>query len=349
MMRASRVSHAYLPVFCQELYQLVRAGLPLDEGLALLREDESDPNVLAWLDRLCKSTGEGMPLSSALRETEAFPSYMTDMIALSEQTGTLDKTLHALSVHYDRQRRMRSDVSRAVAVPLALFAVMLAVVVLLMTQVLPVFDRVFAQLGVRMSGLGLSLMEAGEVLADAGVGIALVLAVLASAALIVALVPALRTGFAGWFRRSFGGRGVLGAVASTRFASAMAMASASGLLMEECVELSAKLCGGAKEVDEKLEACRKELLEGGRTAEALAHSGLFSARDSRLLMLAERTGSLPETLDSIARRSEEDTLARIDRMVGAIEPAIVILTAVLTGIILLSVMLPLLSIMSTLG
>lgn len=328
---------------------MVRAGLPLDEGLALLREDESDPRVLAWLDRLCRSAGDGVPLSSALRETEAFPSYLTDMIALAEQTGNLEQTLDALSIHYERQRRLRADVSRAAAVPLALLAVMAAVVILLMTQVLPVFDRVFAQLGIRMSGLGRTLMAAGSALAGAGTGVALTLAVLAGAALIVALCPPLRTGFVRWFRRWFGGRGALGAAASARFASAMAMASASGLVMEQCVELAAGLCGGAKAVDDKLEVCRKELEDGVRPAEALAHSGLFSARDSRLLILAERTGSLPETLESIARRSEEDALARLDRAVGAIEPAIVIVTAVLTGIILLSVMLPLLSIMSTLG
>lgn len=348
-MRTAHISDGYLPVFCQELCQLVRAGLPLDEGLALLREDETDRTVLVWLERLCRSVSEGMPLSSALRETGAFPAYMTDMIALSEQTGTLEDTLRALAVHYERQNRVRADAVRAVVMPLVLFGVMLAVVVLLMTQVLPIFDRVFAQLGVRMSGLGLMLMQAGGVLADVGVGIALALAAVAVLLLLVGLIPGLRIRFSGWFRRNFGSRGILGAIASTRFASAMAMASASGLTMEECVELAAGLCGGARQVEEKLTVCRREMTEGIRTSDALAHSGLFSARDGRLLMLAERTGSLPEALDGIARRSEEDTLDRIDRAVGAIEPAIVILSAAVTGVILLSVMLPLLSIMSTLG
>jgi type IV pilus assembly protein PilC len=274
---------------------------------------------------------------------------MTDMIALSEQTGTLERTLDALAVHYERQRRMRSEISRALVLPLALFVVMLAVVVLMLTQVLPVFERVYAQLGLRMTGLGQSLMRLGAVLADAGLGIVIVLAVVIAAALVVAVVPGLRTAFLTWFRRNFGGRGIMGAVLTSRFASAMAMASASGLTMEECVELSAKLCSGSKQMDEKMERCRTELADGARASDALAHAGLFSARDSRLLMLAERTGTLPETLASIARRSEKNTLERIDRLVGSVEPAIVLLAALITGVILLSVMLPLQSIMSTLG
>ena len=348
-MKRLRVSNQYLPVFCRELYQLVRSGVPLTEGLGMLRDDETDPDIRSWLDALCRSMEEGMPLASALRETGAFPAYMTDMVALAEQTGRLEDVLLSLQRHYDRQLRMAADIRGAVAVPVTLFAVMVAVVILLVTQVLPIFDKVFAQLGVRMGAVATGMMNAGAVLAKAGTGIAVVLVVIAAAALVVALVPALREKFTVWFRRRFGGRGVLGQMAVSRFASSMAMAVASGLSMEESVELSAQLCGGAKEIDEKTEQCRKDIEEGGSPADALAKSGLFSSRDCRLLKLAEQTGSLPDTLEDLAQRQEDESLRRIDRTVGAIEPAIVVITSALAGVILLSVMLPLMGLLSTIG
>ena len=140
------------------------------------------------------------------------------------------------------EAKVAADIRGAVAVPVTLLAVMVAVVVLLMTQVLPVFDRVFAQLGVRMGAVA-TAPPAG---ADGS--------------------PGRRTGrswpgpprgcrpprspggtgLAAWFRRSFGGRGVLGQMAVSRFASSMAMAVSSGMSMEESVDLSARLCGGAK-------------------------------------------------------------------------------------------------------
>ena len=348
-MKRLRVPAQYLPIFCRELHQLVRTGIPLAEGLTMLREDETDPDTRSWLEALCRSTEEGLPLSSALRETEAFPAYMTDMVSLAEETGRLEDVLLSLQRHYDRQLRMAADIRGAVAVPVTLFAVMVAVVILLVTQVLPVFDRVFAQLGVRMGAVATGMMNAGAVLAKAGTGIAVVLVAAAAAALVVALVPALREKFAAGFRRSFGGRGILGQMAAARFASSMSMAVASGLSMEESVALSAKLCGGAKEIDEKTERCRKEIEEGGSPADALAGSGLFSGRDCRLLMLAAQTGSLPDTLEDLAQRQEEESLRRIDRTVGAIEPAIVVITSALAGVILLSVMLPLMGLLSTIG
>ena len=276
-MKRVRVPAPYLPVFCRELYQLVRSGIPLGEGLAMLREDETDPDARSWLDALCRFIEEGMPLAAALRETEAFPAYMTDMVALAEDTG---------------------------------------------------------------------MMNAGAVLAQAGTALAALAAVIAIAALVVTLAPPLRERFAAWFRRSFGGRGVLGQMAVSRFASSMAMAVSSGMSMEESVDLSARLCGGAKEIDEKTGLCRREIEEGGSPAAALAKSGLFSGRDCRLLQLAERTGSLPDTLEDLAARQEEESLRRIDRLVGAIEPAIVVITSALAGVILLSVMLPLMGLLS---
>ena len=288
-------------------------------------------------------------MASALRETGAFPAYMTDMVSLAEETGRLEDVLLSLQRHYDRQLRMAADIRGAVAVPVTLFAVMVAVVILLVTQVLPVFDRVFAQLGVRMGAVATGMMNAGAVLAKAGTGIAIALVVIAAAALAVALARPLREKFTAWFRRSFGGRGILGQMAVSRFASSMSMAVASGLSMEESVALSAKLCGGAREIDEKTEQCRKDIEEGGSPADALAKSGLFSGRDCRLLKLAEQTGSLPDTLEDLAQRQEEESLRRIDRTVGAIEPAIVVITSALAGVILLSVMLPLMGLLSTIG
>ena len=348
-MKRVRVPAPYLPVFCRELYQLVRSGIPLGEGLAMLREDETDPDARSWLDALCRFIEEGMPLAAALRETEAFPAYMTDMVALAEDTGRLEDVLLSLQRHYDRQLRMAADIKGAVAVPVTLFAVMVAVVVLLVTQVLPVFDRVFAQLGVRMGAVATGMMNAGAVLARAGTGLAVVLVILAAAGLVVAAVPSLRERFTLWFRRRWGGRGILGQMAVSRFASSMAMAVSSGMSMEESVEVSAKLCGGAKEIDEKTERCRQDIENGGSPADALSSSGMFTGRDCRLLKLAEQTGSLPETLEDLAQRQEEESLRHIDRVVSAIEPAIVVVTSALAGVILLSVMLPLMGLLSTIG
>lgn len=224
MSKQSKIPAAELAIFCQELYQLVQSGLPIADGLNMLLEDETDRRTKAWLAPLCAHAEEGMPLAQAMRQTEAFPDYMTDMVALAEQTGRLQDVLPALSAHYTRQDRMIDDVRRAFAVPIALFCVMLAVVFLLITQVLPVFSRVFAQIGVQMSPVAARLMHIGQVLSGAGLGIAIVLGCSRAGAGCTAC-----TGAAGACDRfcalPSGGRGVFGQIAAARFASAMSMAA----------------------------------------------------------------------------------------------------------------------------
>lgn len=224
MSKQSKIPAAELAIFCQELYQLVQSGLPIADGLNMLLEDETDRRTKAWLAPLCAHAEEGMPLAQAMRQTEAFPDYMTDMVALAEQTGRLQDVLPALSAHYTRQDRMIDDVRRAFAVPIALFCVMLAVVFLLITQVLPVFSRVFAQIGVQMSPVAARLMHIGQVLSGAGLGIAIVLGCSRAGAGCTAC-----TGAAGACDRfcalPSGGRGTFGQIAAARFASAMSMAA----------------------------------------------------------------------------------------------------------------------------
>ena len=60
-MKQTHIPAAYLPVFCREMCQLTHSGIPAAEGLSLLREDETDPSVLAWLDALCERAEDGAP------------------------------------------------------------------------------------------------------------------------------------------------------------------------------------------------------------------------------------------------------------------------------------------------
>ena len=116
--------------------------------------------------------GERSPCYSQTRDNW-FPSKFAIMlpppVGLPASSKRLEDVLLSLQRHYDRQLRMAADIRGAVAVPVTLLAVMVAVVVLLMTQVLPVFDRVFAQLGVRMGAVATGMMNAGAVLAQAGI------------------------------------------------------------------------------------------------------------------------------------------------------------------------------------
>lgn len=344
-MREKTLSSGELSMLCMELYEIWHAGLPLADGLlALSGENQEAGAVIASLYREAE---EGATLSVALRNVGGFPKYMVEMLALADKTGKQEVTLRALSEYYDRSDRMRASIRSAVLYPAVLTAVMLVVIVVLATQVLPIFQSVFEQLGMRMSGLAAGMMQAGSVISYVMIVLGVLILIAGLVFLFAKWRPAFGTQLSTRLLGVFGGLGVIARVTSSRFLAAMAMAVESGMDMEQAVSYAAEICPNDPRTKQRLASCREKLEQGARIGEAL--EGLLSPRNCRLIALSERTGSQAEVFDEVAKRSDRAVQEELDRMVGWIEPTLVIVTAVLVGAILLSVMLPLLGIMSSIG
>ena len=154
-----------------------------------------------------------------------------------------------------------------------------------------------------------------------------------------------RTRVLSLWRNSHGDKGVARLLNNARLAQAMAMGMASGLPLDEAVALSAGLLeAGAKE---RCLACQKQLEEGQSLSTALRT--LLPANQCRLLELGQRSGTGDASMEKIARDLTEQGEAALDDLVGRVEPALVLVCSVLVGLILLSVMLPLMHIMSAIG
>ena len=341
-----KLSNAYLSSFCLELGYILRSGMPMGNGLALLRDDDDSADSRALLDKMCELVDQGAPLSAALVEAGRFPDYMLRMVELAERTGRMEPTLMALSRYYEQQRLFRLSVKQALLYPAMLLAVFLVVVIVLVTQVLPIFDSVFRQLGSTLSPMAQALMGLGRNLSGASTTIAVVVGAIALIVVVIVVVPALRTRVWGFTYRQFGGGGVWGELLRARFASALSIAIASGLDANESIESASALVKGAKKMDEKIDKCNELLQTEGRLATALSDSGVFSARNSRMIAMGFETGSIDEVMQEISVRSENGAQERLAALVSAVEPTIVILASLVAGAILLSVMLPLVSIMS---
>lgn len=344
------IPNEILAVLCRELNQLYRSGVSVAEGLRMLGEGEKDKRILSALNTAYERMSNGDSLADALRqEGHPFPDYMVDVLDLAEQTGKLEDSLLALSRHYDRQVQISNDLRSAFAVPIALLLVMCAVVVLLVTQVLPVFDRVFTQMGVQMGAAATSLIGFGRALSKMGTGLMAAACVLAVIAAVIFFVPSLRAKAKVWFFGLMGNTKLFMQTASAQFASALALAVSSGLYMDQAVEMAGRIVKGSKPIEKRVSDCKQALTDGKGVAEALTDSGLFPERECKLVELGELAGTLPQVLNDLAARQEEDSFRRIDRLLGTIEPSIVVIASAMMGVILLSVMLPLMGLLSAMG
>ena len=328
---------------------MLSAGMTVSEGMEMLIADEADKNSKKVLDRVVEKLDGGVPLSAAMKKSGYFPSYMVNMLEIGERTGRSAETMKALSDHYAGRERLAVSIKNATTYPAVLLVMMLVVVMVLIVQVVPIFNDVFERMGAQMTPLALRIMDFGVWFRNASVVIAAVVAGVLLSVLFVLAIPALREGTARLFHHLFGGVGIFGRVASLHFVSSMALGVASGLPVDEAVALAASLNNQTKSLNKKYEKCIALLREGKTLAEAMRETQIVTPRDGRLLSLGERSGMSEFAMGEIARRSDQAVQEEIERVVSRIEPTLVIVTSAIVGVILLSVMMPLVGIMTTIG
>ena len=343
------LTNTYLSMLCAELAMLLDAGLTISDSIQVLQDDEPSKEGKAVLQTLVNSLEKGDSFSIALKTSSVFPRYMVHMVEVGERTGRIVETLTALSEYYERQVRLSVTIKNSVLYPAILLVLMIVVVLVLIVQVLPIFNDVFARLGTQMSPIATALMNFGAWLGGAAVVIAVIFAVIFLLIILVAALPKLRTALLSAFSNKFGSRGVFGKIASSRYIFAMRLAMASGLDTADSIDLAAAVSGGSKAVDEKHKRCNELISSGSSLHDALFKSGILSAQDGKMLAIGSRSGKADQAMAEIARRSDLDVTDSIDRIVSKIEPTLVIISSVIVGVILLSVMLPLMSIMTAIG
>jgi type IV pilus assembly protein PilC len=328
---------------------ILNAGIVAKNGILMMQDDENDKDGKTVLDAVLKGLDNNLTLSESLEESKYFPQYMTKMIAIGEKTGRVCETLKSLSEHYERREKLALSIKRATIYPAVMLAMMIAVIIILVVRVLPIFNDVFERIGTRMSPFATRLMEFGIWFRGASVTIAVILFILFALALLIYAVPAFKKSAIAFVKNNFGDSRIFGKIASFQFISSMSIAISSGLNTEEAFDMAASLNSDSKALAEKYAACKSALDSGKKLSDALKESAILSARDCRMISLGEQSGTVDSAMAEIARRNDAKIQDELTALVGRIEPNLVIVTSVIIGVILLSVMLPLMGIMTSIG
>lgn len=331
--------------FCHQMAVIIKSGISSTEGLALLSADCDSQEEKDILSRMISCINETASLARAAEESGLFPDYAVKMMLIGEETGRLDDVLESLSSHYSRQEEVSNTIRSAASFPLLMLGMMLVVVLVLLIKVLPVFGQVFNNLGSEMTGISGVLLGIVNVISTHPAPF-----VILAIAIVAALIFMIKTPGAGRFfvkaAGSFGPVRKLKTMISTcSFASALALTISSGIYPQRGLELVYDLTDD-EEFKGKVDAVRKQLEQGCDLAAALVDCHIFTGLHARTLLIGQRTGKLDQALSKVADSCQEEIDARTDKLLSYIEPAIVAVFSVLAGIILLSVMFPLMGIMS---
>lgn len=343
------LSNEYLSAFSLQLSLLIHAGISIADGLHLLKEDEKNNRIKEMLSQMAEEVDDGCQLSEAMRRSNAFPEYVINMAATGEQTGRTEDAFRALTQHYESQRQLRERVRNAIAYPIMLLILMLIIIAVLLVEVLPIFSSVYKQLGGRMTGMAAGLLKTGYGIQKALPVILICVAIVIGIGLCIWFSKGLRAALVKAYHKFFGEYGIVKKISMARFASALAMGMMSGLPMEEALRTAMSFNEESSKTHKRYEECLKRLEDGSPLADALKESKVFAPMYCRMIALGVKSGAGDSIMEEIAKRLEDDATRAIDEKVARIEPTIVIVTSIIVGVILLSVMIPLMNIMSTIG
>lgn len=348
-MRTIKLTNEDLSTLCKGIACLIHAGIGAGDAFASMSEDEKDPACCQMLLNMARRADDGVALATVFRETGAFPAYVCALLEVGERVGKLEEALTALAVYYEGRSRMDRRLRAALLYPSLLLMVLLAVVVVLLVWVLPVFDDVYAQLGSGLTGLAGGLLNLGIALRRVMPIMCVVLLAVVVLVVLTAAWPDFRKKCMVIWRKRRGDKGVTRTIHTARFAQALSMGLSSGLTPEEAVQLATILAEGTEGFCKRCKDCLQEMEQGKSMPAALRESELLPRSECRLLEAGLRGGSGEYVMEEVAQRLLEESELELEAKVGRIEPALVIVTCAMVGVILLSVMLPLMHIMTTIG
>ena len=342
------LSNEELMSFCSQLAMILHAGISSIEGIAIMREDLPEGDGKKILDTLYDQMEQTGNLSESLKSTGVFPEYVCSMTEIGEQTGRLDEVMYGLALHYERERDLMDTIKSALFYPAVMLGMLTVVILILVIRVMPVFHQVLQQLGGGLTGVSAGILHMGMLMSRYSMVFVGILVLLVAGIVWLAATEKGRTAFRRWMEKS----GFMGKtaekIACSRVAEGLSLCMFSGMDLDQSLEMTERLIT-QESMKQRLEQCRAKMMEGEGFDQALTESGIFSGLYGKMISVGIRTGSVDQVMSKIAGEYGDEVVQSLQRKVSVIEPTLVAVLSVLVGLILISVMLPLMNIMSNLG
>jgi general secretion pathway protein F len=338
------ITPAHAAALAQELASLLQAGLPLDRALDIAAEVAHDAHSEELIGRLREAVETGGALSDAMEnEPAVFSALHVSMVRAAEASGNLGAGLARLADYLERSRALRERVVNALIYPAVLTGIAGISLLIVLAYVVPKITVLFSDAGAALPLPTRIVIGASELfhgywwlLLAAGVGVALYL----------------RRSFARpssryrWDRRMLR-TPVLGDLVrkleTARFARSMGTLIVNGVPVLNALSIARSTLSN-RVLAQALAAAAETLKAGRGLAEPLVAEGLFPPLAVQLVRVGEETGRLGEMLLRVADIYDRETTTAMQRLLGLLEPALIVFLGVVIGGIIMSILMAIVSV-----
>lgn len=338
-----------LALITRQLATLIAAGIPVEECLRAVSRQTERPALQSLLLAVRARVIEGYTLAQALSEfPQAFPDLYRATVAAGEKSGHLDLVLEQLADYTEARYDLQKKIQGALIYPIILTVLATAIVLGLLTYVVPDIVKVFQSSRQELPLLTRGLIATSNFAKAAGPWLVLGLVVAGFALRPMLKQERTRYRLHAWqLRLPLVGRLVRGANA-TRFASTLSILTRSSVPLVEALRIAAEVSSNLHIRDAIRQAAVK-VTEGGSLSRALEESGYFPPMMMQMIASGEQSGELDQMLARAATMQEKELSSLITTLVGLFEPLMLLMMAGVVLIIVLAIMLPILSMNNLVG
>jgi type IV pilus assembly protein PilC len=328
-------------IFTRLFATMIDAGLPIVQCLDILSSQAKNKYFGKLLNQVKTGVEGGLTLSDALRKhPKVFDNLFVNLIAAGEAGGILDTILQRLSVYLEKAMKLKRRVKGAMVYPISVLVIAFIVVTVLLTKVVPVFEKMFKEFGGgKLPAPTQFVIECSNLMST---GLPYILGILG--AMFFGLKMALRTEKG---RLTFDGMllklPVLGAVLRkvvvARFTRTMGTLLSSGVPILDAMDIVARTAGNTV-VERGIQYARAKISEGKDLASPLMETGLFPPMVVQMIAVGEQTGALDAMLTKIADFYEEEVDVAVASMTSLIEPLMMVFLGTVIGGLVVAMYMP---------
>jgi type IV pilus assembly protein PilC len=342
----SGVTTKDLVTFTRLFATMIDAGLPLVQCLEILAGQQPNKMFAGVLRDVKSSVEQGASFSEALRRhPKVFDELFVNLVHAGEVGGILDTIMARLSVYLEKRQKLVRQVRGAMVYPAIVIVVAMGVMAVLLTFVIPAFERMFADFGGGKDALP-KLTQIIVAMSHAFVSylpFMIVALVIGS----VAFVYSYRTvGGKRFYHNALLKTPLVGTVlkkiAVARFTRTLGTLLQSGVPILDALDICARTSGNVI-IEAGIQHVRQKISEGKNMAEPLTEAGVFPDMVVQMIAVGEQTGALDQMLNKIADFYEEETDIAVAAMTSAIEPILMVGVGGMVGVVLIAMYLPIFS------
>ncbi len=332
-----------MAIFCRQFRSILRAGVPVSEVLSMLGQQTENKKLGVAIRDMQAGIEKGETLAGAMRKhPKIFSGMLINMIAAGEESGNLEESFAQMEAWFDKAKKTKAAVGKAMVYPCILIVVMVVVLIVMMVKIIPSFLSTFTEMGMELPFLTRCVMAVSDWFVKWWWLLSIVLV-----ALVIGAFFFKKTNkgqhFFGWMARHIPVvKNLTVRSACATFCRTLALLLGSGLPLTESIELVAMNMSNIY-FREAVQMIRAMISEGWTLNASMRDTGIFPPMVYNMTGIGEETGDLQDMLTKTADYYDDEVQDATARLLAMMEPAIMLFLAIFVVIIVLSIFLPMMS------